>query len=184
MSVASGDRRTPPQVDPANTTAHAATNTAGANSSTKTAANSSECTTFSPFHSFLFGTSHLTVVTDGIPPALAVAISQNQNLLLDARPRKDTTRRDAATAKARPHHQVDPAINKSPDTAAPATNGLSVASGDRRTPPQVDPANTAAHATTNTAGAANDPDEHSDHDRVYGITIVSRSLTSISPQRM
>ncbi len=55
LSVASGDPRTQPQVDPANTAAHAATNTAGANPSTKTAANSSECTTFSPFHSFLFG---------------------------------------------------------------------------------------------------------------------------------
>ena len=49
-------------------------------------------------------------------------------------------------------HQVDLAMNKSPDTAAPATIGLSVASGDRRTQPQVDPTNTTAHAATNTAG--------------------------------
>jgi hypothetical protein len=90
-------------------------------------------------------------------------------------------------------------MNKSPDTAAPATIGLSVASGDRRTQPQVDPTNTTAHAATNTAGAnpsttllpdatntaaaGNDPDEHSDHDQVDGIRIVSRSGTSISPQR-
>ena len=59
LSVASGDGdpRTQPHVDPANTAAHAATNTAGANPSTETAANSSECTTFSPFHSIFFGTT-------------------------------------------------------------------------------------------------------------------------------